>query len=91
MVIKYGPSLKSSSFIVKFPLSAGRMDKIRVVVSAKISKKAVVRNKLRRQIKEAWRLLKITGSPAPHIYVRKTALDMSYQEIAKELKYILRK
>lgn len=91
MVIKYGSSLKSSAFIIKFPLTAGRVDKIRVIVSAKISKKAVVRNKLKRQIKEAWRLLKIIETPAPHIYVKKMALEMSYQEIAQELKKVLKK
>lgn len=89
MVIKYSPSLKSNSFIIKIPLSNRQKDKIRVVVSTKISKKAVVRNRLRRQIKEAWRLLKITKIPAPHIYVRKIALDKSYQEIAQELKSLL--
>ncbi len=91
MVIKYGPSLKSSAFIIKFPLFAKQTDKIRVVVSAKVAKKAVVRNKLRRQIKEAWRLLKIIKSTPPHIYVRKRALEMSYQEIAQELKRVLKK
>jgi len=91
MVIRYGPSLKSSAFIVKFPLSAKSTDKIRVVISTKIAKKAVVRNKLKRQIKEAWRLLKITKTAAPHIYVKKTALGRSYKEIAQELKNVLKK
>lgn len=89
MGIKYNPSLKSNSFIIKIPLSNRKTDKLRVVVSTKISKKAIVRNRLRRQIKEAWRLLKITKIPAPHIYVKKIALDKSYQEIARELKNIL--
>lgn len=42
----------SSSFVLKFTRTAGETWKCAVVVSTKISKKAVVRNKIKRRIRE---------------------------------------
>lgn len=78
LVLIYTPS--------KYPLKVG------VVVSKKIGK-AVVRNKIRRRIKEAFRLM------IPHVadkynYIvvaRPDVATMSYQDIEKSLVHVLKR
>jgi ribonuclease P protein component len=65
-----------------------KMGRLRIVVSAKVSKKATERNLMRRRIKEIWRLL--SPKTAVCIYVRKPALLMSFAQIKNELTRILR-
>jgi len=89
--MKQTDQFTSSAFVVKFPLRPQAKDKIRVVVSTKIAKKAVARNRVRRLIKEAWRLSETSNLPQPHIYTKKTVVNLSFEEIKNEISKILKK
>ena len=83
----------SSNFVLKFIKDQENLNHFAVVVSKKISLKAVVRNKIRRRIYELLRLnmsnfklgFKII------IFVKKSILELKYQEIEKELLDIFKK
>jgi ribonuclease P protein component len=71
------------------------LDKVRiaVVVGTKVSKKAVIRNKLRRQIREVIRLKLDHFKPGYDlvIIVNKRALEKDQPELAKETLSLLKK
>jgi ribonuclease P protein component len=95
-VLDKGESLKSKLFIVKFkdkePLNTDE-NKYCVVVSKKISNKATIRNKLRRQIYEAIRLFqkKVMPKTAKNIIFipKKRILDEKYAVIEKDIQETL--
>lgn len=64
-----------------------------VVVGTKVSKRAVVRNKIRRRIREVMRLImpKLTGSVDMIISTKKGAEKLTYAEIEKQLHETLTK
>jgi len=80
------PSLKKEGVISKSAV-AGQA-KFGIVVSKKISKKAVERNRIRRKIyKEAGEILgKIKGGLSVIFLVKKAILEASDEEIGKEVK-----
>jgi len=79
-------SFRSSAFVIKFPRGKDISKKIRVIVSAKVSKKAIERNKIKRQLREIWHSLKAKQLPPPHVYIKKAALSMSFDQLKNEFK-----
>ncbi|MBN2585537.1 ribonuclease P protein component [Patescibacteria group bacterium] len=79
----------SPAFTLKYPPSSDRAKRIRVVVSAKVAKKAVMRNLIKRRLRDIWRL--IGSGPLPHIYVKKAALTMSFAQLKAELDRLIKK
>lgn len=83
----------SNNFVLKFIKNEGNCNSFAVVVSKKISLKAVIRNKIRRRVYEIIRLnidnfnkgFKII------IFVKKGVLEMDYSDLEKELLYIFKK
>lgn len=83
----------SSFFRLKYSANGLKLSRLAVVVSTKVSKKAVLRNKLQRQIREVIRLnlAKIKSGNDIIISVSNKALNASYQELEKEIFKILTK
>ncbi len=86
MLSRQNFSFKSAAFVVKLPQGKNISKKIRVIVSTKVSKKATERNKIKRQLREIWHSLKINQLPLPHVYVKKAALSMSFNQLKDEFK-----
>jgi ribonuclease P protein component len=92
-IVTKGTELRSPYFIIKMCPAAQEPTKFAIVVSAKISKKAVERNKLRRQIYEIIRLNLNEFSPSDPrkivILTRTRTLNMTYKTLETELKKLL--
>lgn len=77
------------------PESFKKQLKLAFAVGLKISKKAVVRNRLRRQLREVVRLAFKTGAAQPGFFVlivaRKEALGKEYDVLAADLTALLKR
>lgn len=92
-VLKKGNQITVDLFIAKF-LPAPAAPNFAVIVSAKISGKAVERNRLKRKIYEAIRqsALKIESLPFKIVLIpKKRALKSDYDEILKGIEIIISK
>ncbi|MCR8643007.1 ribonuclease P protein component [Paenibacillus sp. N1-5-1-14] len=92
-VYRHGKSVANHQFVLYY-FSRPRQENFRLGISA--SKKignAVVRNRMRRCIKEVIRLNKelLTNGYDYIVIVRKPAAEMSYQELEKSIKHVIRK
>lgn len=83
----------SNNFVLRYCKTKNLNNRFSIVVSKKISKKAVVRNKIRRRIYEVLRLnLEKMNIPYDIILlVKRGVVDMEYPDIEKEILYILKK
>lgn len=83
----------SNNFVLKFVESNKDFNSFAVVVSKKISIKAVVRNKIRRRVFEIIRLNMDSFKKGFNIiiFVKKGVLEIEYIELEKELLYIFKK
>jgi ribonuclease P protein component len=92
-VYRYGKSMANHQFVLYYlPLLGNDDFRLCVSVSKKVGN-AVVRNRLRRMMKEIVRLKK--ESMAPHydyiLIARKPAAEMDYQEMEKSIFHVIRK
>ena len=92
-VYNKGRSSSSKDLRIKYCKNKLSYSRFVFVVSNKISKKAVVRNKIRRRLKAIiyHNLDKFLGNYDIIISVRQTPINRSYQEIEAELKSVLRR
>lgn len=94
-ILKKGDSFKSQLFIVRLKPNQETHNRFRTIVSLKIDKKAVKRNKLRRQIYEALRLSEQENKQEQNydliIIPKKSILGAKYQDIEKDLKNLILK
>jgi len=92
-ILKSPYKFYSNNFVLRFTKNKEELSHFAVIVSTKISKKAVERNKLRRRIYEIIRLniSKIKSGYNLMIFVKKGVLNQEYQEIEQELFYIFKK
>lgn len=92
-ILKKGKSYKSSLFIVRFKKNNKENPRFAVIISKKISAKAVIRNKLKRQIYEAIRNKLKTTEIKENLDIilipKKTTKNYEYQEIEKDMESIL--
>jgi len=88
-----GRSFFSQSFRLRHRLNNLEASRFVVVISAKISKKATVRNRLKRQLAEVIRLNLKQIKPGYDLamYLKKEALDKDYQQLEQELLAALKK
>jgi len=88
-----GRSFFSSLFRVRLIGNSLDLSRFAIVTSNKLSKKAVVRNKIRRQISEILRLniKKFVEGSDIVIWPKTTALDKSYGELEEQLLKLLAK
>lgn len=92
-VYRYGKSMANHQFVLYYlPLPGNDDFRLGVSVSKKVGN-AVVRNRLRRMMKEIVRLKK--ENMATHydyiLIARKPAAEMSYQEMEKSIFHVIRK
>ncbi len=86
-VFKKGKRLDSKLFSIKFLLAGNNLSKFAIVVSLKISKKAALRNKIRRMISEIIRLNISKLRPGYNIVlmVKPAVLDKRAEDLEKFL------
>ncbi len=92
-VQRRGRSIGNRHFFVKFVPSSRNISRATVVVSLKVAKKAVVRNKIKRQVRAV--LHKTLASiKKPHdimIIVKRSALDLPFTEIEATIQSLVKK
>ena len=81
--------LDSPAFTLKYPPVSGQAKRIRIVVSAKVAKKATQRNLIKRRLRNIWQLIG-SGQP-PYLYIKKAALTMSFAQLKAELTRLLQR
>jgi len=88
-----GRSFFSPQFKLKHVANGFGVSRFGIVTSAKLSKKAVIRNRVRRQISEVLRLnnSKIVSGTDAVIWVKSAALGKDYQELEEKLLELLKK
>ena len=88
-----GRSFFSPQFRLRHVANGLDASRFGIVTSAKLSKKAVVRNRVRRQVSEILRLnnKKIVAGQDVVVWVRPPALNKAYQELEEKLLGLLKK
>lgn len=94
-ILKNGKPLFSQSFIIKIVKNNLTINRCGFIISKKISKKAVIRNKLKRQLREIIRqqlnFLK-TGYDLIIIVKKNTnIINKNYQQLISEINHLLKK
>jgi ribonuclease P protein component len=86
-VMSIGRSTFSPYFRIKYLQNGKPKNRITVVISAKVSKKAVVRNRLKRQIREIFRLNldKIISGFDLVVTINQSAIGKDYHELEKSV------
>ena len=91
-VYKFGKSTNSKNFFIKSMPNNLTHPRFGIVVSKKVSKKAVIRNKTKRRIREAakrtldsWKNLDLV------FYIKNSFTDQPYTEVIEEVETALKK
>lgn len=92
-VYRRGKLIKNRDFLIRYLKNEKYTNRLGVVISKKVSKKAVYRNKLRRQIKEYFSHKNNELKQGYDILVtaKPTCFGQDYQTIKKSLDYLLKK
>ena len=92
-LVKTGKTFFLPQFTIKYLKNKQKDTRIGLVVSARVDKRAVVRNKLSRRLREASRELLPRLSEGYDIIIicKKSALDLKYQEVKKQLEFAFSK
>lgn len=88
-ILKKGDQFTSSLFIIRHKANTVNFCRYRTIISKKISPKAVIRNRLRRQVYEGIRLNlepKSSNGIDLILIAKKNILKSSYQSIEEDLK-----
>jgi ribonuclease P protein component len=90
---KKGDILFSKNFVLKFKKNNLRQTRFAFVVSFKVSKKAVVRNKLKRRLREIIRayLPKIKKGYDILIIAKSSSLDLNFKQLKIKILLVLGK
>ena len=90
-VFKYGRAKGSDFFLIKFIENRKDHPEVAIVISSKVSKKSVLRNKLKRQISETIRINfdKFNKNVNLIIIVSPKALGHKFSEISENLIHLL--
>ena len=79
----------SPAFTLKYPPTRDQAKRIRIVVSAKVAKKATQRNLIKRRLRNIWQ--SVGSGPLPYIYVKKAALTMPFAQLKSEFQRLIKK
>ncbi len=92
-VFSQGEVFGNRTFVMYFIKNRSADNRLGIIVSKKISKKAVVRNKIRRRIKEAYRLNedKIASGYDVILIARESIKTTDYRTIEKSLLHLFYK
>lgn len=90
---KHGKSFFLPEFIVKYYKNKEVVSKFTFVVSTKVDKRAVIRNRLTRRLRETIRELlpKISPGYSVLIIAKKQALNLEFPQIKKQIIFALTK
>ncbi|MDA0208073.1 MAG: ribonuclease P protein component [bacterium] len=93
LVYKQGKSSFDPVCGIKFRKNGLKVSRFAVVVGLKVSKKAVVRNRLKRQYRALLRemLPRLVGGYDVMLLVSKPALDSSYEELRTKFLHVVKK
>lgn len=93
LMYKTSHFLANQSLIIRYRKNGLLVSRFAVIVDNKVSKKAVIRNKLKRRVREILRknLSKIPASFDFSVNLKKSALDLTYPQLqAQVLKLFLK-
>lgn len=92
-IIQRGKQVKNPYMAIRYGGSFRQVSRCAVIISNKISKKAVVRNKLRRQIKAIFFVSqpKFFGNYDMVIIGRSGIVNMAFQELKLDMEALFRK
>jgi ribonuclease P protein component len=87
-----GISFSSKFFVVKV-LEGKKESRLNIILNTKVDKRAVVRNKIKRQIREVFRLLLVEMKKNKDvlIVVLPSSKNLEYKDIEKDLKRLFNK
>jgi len=88
-LLRKGKELATDLFIVRFATSTEQIARFTVIASSRLSKKAVDRNRIKRQIYEAIRINMVDSATNTVIIPKKRALKSTYKEIESNIKQII--
>lgn len=93
LIKKKGSLVKNKNFYLNYLKNNNRQLRFALIVSLKISQKAVVRNKIRRQMYSAIKQYLTALKPEFDcvLMVNRTVLDMNFTELSLSLKNIFQK
>lgn len=88
---KRGRSFFLPEFIIKYDKNKEKISKFGFVVSTKVDKRAVIRNRLTRRLRETIReyLPNISPGYSVLIIAKKQALDLDFPKIKKQIDFAL--
>ncbi|MBI5022566.1 MAG: ribonuclease P protein component [Candidatus Magasanikbacteria bacterium] len=94
-IFKFGQSFYSRNLQLKLAKKAVGDSKFGFVIGLTVSKKAIVRNRLKRQVREAVRLMYKSGLIKPNfdvvIKIKSSLIGADYKDIKAEVEYLLGK
>lgn len=94
-VLKFGQGFYSRNFRLKLAKNEQKATRFGFVIGLKLSKKATIRNRLKRQAREVIRLMLKNGLIKPNFDVvinfGPGLIGQKYEEIKREVAYLLKK
>lgn len=92
-VFKTGEVFGNKTFVMYYLKNGSEANRLGIVVSKKVSKKAVVRNKIKRRIKEAYRLNEDSFAMGFDIIIiaKGSCEEEKYNHMEKSLKHLFYK
>jgi ribonuclease P protein component len=90
-IYKKGRGFKGDSLFLKILENKEELTRIGIVVSKKVSKKAVQRNKIKRQMREIMRGMNVKKGFDVVIVAYPSILKKEFSEIKREIIYLLKK
>lgn len=91
-IFKKGKSAKAPHLIIRYAKSSGNQSRFAFMVSQKVSKKAVVRNKVRRRLSEITRSALPLASSFDVVFIALPGIDqVSFPELKTSVASLLKK
>lgn len=86
-LVQKGKTFFLPQFIIKYQVVTGSVPQIGFVISTRVDKRAVVRNKLKRRLREIVRKLlpDLEKNYAILVIAKKSALGLKFEELKKQL------
>ncbi len=90
-LVQGGKTFFLPQMIIKYQKNNQLGTRLAVVVSTRVDKRAVVRNRVKRQIREVLRMevLKIKKNQDILFIIKKSCLDLSFVDIKKQINFAL--
>ncbi|MCD4760508.1 ribonuclease P protein component [bacterium] len=92
-VVQKGQTFFLPQFVIKYQVNKEKFTKIGFIISTKVDKKAVVRNRLARQLREVIRsfLPEMKTGYSVMIIAKKQALELDFEALKKQMAFAFAK